>query len=132
MDKIDFEQYSQNISKAPLTESNAVGSDIDTDDTWKIVTENLRMVLDRVEYDSWFAGTYLERVQNGVATISCSNEFKRETILKDYNKFLQSCLTKATGQNLQIEIVVKSDGSSEPKERYKFLHKSGNAVVDLF
>jgi len=132
MDKIDFEQYSQNVLKPSLSNTEVENSNIDVDDTWKIVTENLRMVLDRVEFDSWFAGTYLERVQNGVATISCSNEFKRETILKDYNKFLQSCLTKATGQNLQIEIVVKSGESEEPKERYKFLHKTGNAVVDLF
>ena len=132
MDKIDFEKYAQSIPKAEVTVETQGTPDIDADDIWKIVTENLRMVLDRVEYDSWFAGTHLERIQNGVATLSCSNEFKRETILKDYSKFLGSCLTKATGQNLQIEILVKPQESKEPKERYKYASNTGNPVIDLF
>jgi chromosomal replication initiator protein len=132
MDKIDFEKYADNIPKLEIREGEISIQDIDTDDVWKIVTENLRMVLDRVEYDSWFAGTYLEKVQNGVATISCSNEFKREAILRDYNKFLQSCLTKATGQNLQIEMIVKASEAKEPRERYKFVTNTGNPIMDLF
>ncbi len=132
MDKIDFEKYADSIPNAEIKEGTILNQDLDVDDVWKIVNENLRMVLDRVEYDSWFSGTYLESIQNGVATFSCSNEFKRETILKDYNKFLQSCLTKATGQNLQIEIVIKSTESKEPKERYKFVTNTGNPVIDLF
>lgn len=129
MDKIDFEQYLENIPKPQLNNEEYINQDFDTDDIWKIVTENLKMVLDRVEYDSWFDGTYLEKIQNGVAVISCSNEFKRQTILRDYNKFLQSCLTKATGQNLQVEITVKANNTKE--ERYKFVKEDGNPV-DLF
>ena len=132
MDKIDFEKYAESIPKPEIRTDTQPQQDIEVDDVWKIVTENLRMVLDRVEYDSWFAGTHLERVQNGVATLSCSNDFKRETILKDYNKFLQSCLTKATGQNLQIEIVVKQQEQSSPKERYRYATKTGNPIIDLF
>ncbi len=132
MDKIDFEQYTDTLTKPTISNIESSTEEMDLEDIWKIVIENLRMVLDRVEYDSWFADSYLERVQNGVATISCSNDFKRETILKDYSKFLQSCLKKATGQNLQIEIVVKSGISKKPKERYKFVSNTGNPVVDLF
>jgi len=76
MDKIDFEQYLENIPKPQMQAEQDTASQLDTDDVWKIVTENLKMVLDRVEYDSWFDGTYLERIQNGVAVISCSNEKK--------------------------------------------------------
>lgn len=132
MDKIDFEKYVESIPKPEIKSNDTFQADIDTDDIWKIVTENLRMVLDRVEYDSWFAGTYLERIQNGVATISCSNEFKRQAIIKDYNKFLQSCLTKATGQNLQIEMIVKQVETKEPKERYKFVTNTNNPIINLF
>ncbi len=132
MDKIDFEKYSESIPKGEFTNVENVSVNTDVNDIWKIVTENLRMVLDRVEFDSWFAGTHLERIQSGVATLSCSNDFKRETILKDYNKFLQSCLTKATGQNLQIEIVVKQDDNQTPKERYKYASNSNSPVMDLF
>jgi hypothetical protein len=87
MDKIDFEQYSENIPKPQMQTEQDTDSQLDTDDVWKIVTENLKMGLDRVEYDSWFDGTYLERIQNGVEVISCSNEFKRQTILRDYGSF---------------------------------------------
>ncbi|HNR29057.1 MAG TPA: chromosomal replication initiator protein DnaA [Candidatus Dojkabacteria bacterium] len=132
MDKIDFEQYLENIPKPQMQAEQDTASQLDTDDVWKIVTENLKMVLDRVEYDSWFDGTYLENIQNGVAVISCSNEFKRQTILRDYSKFLQSCLTKATGQNFQIEIIVKADNTQKEKERYKFVKKDTTQPVDLF
>lgn len=132
MDKIDFEKYAESIPKPEIGTDTEYKQEIDVDDIWKIVTENLKMVLDRVEYDSWFAGTHLERVQNGVATLSCSNEFKRETILKDYNKFLQSCLTKATGQNLQIEIIVKQEEQKEKRERYRYASNTGNPIIDLF
>lgn len=132
MDKIDFEQYAQSIPKPVITDSFTTSEELDTEDVWKIVTENLRMVLDRVEFDSWFADAYLERIQNGVATLSCSNDFKRETILKDYNKFLQSCFTKATGQNLQIEIIVKPSASKKEMERYKFASSGQAPAVDLF
>ena len=131
MDKIDFEQYLENIPKPQMQAEQDTASQLDTDDVWKIVTENLKMVLDRVEYDSWFDGTYLENIQNGVAVISCSNEFKRQTILRDYSKFLQSCLTTATGQNFQIEIVVKTDNSQKEKERYKFVKKDTTQPVNL-
>jgi chromosomal replication initiator protein len=132
MDKIDFEKYASSISKVEKDTSSKESIDLENEDVWKIVTENLRLVLDRVEYESWFADTYLESIQNGVATLSCTNEFKRETILKDYNKFLQSCLTKATGQNLQIDIKIKNNKKEIPKERYKFVGKSANPVIDLF
>jgi len=64
MDKIDFEKYADGIPRAEIKEGTIPNQDIDVDDIWKIVNENLRMVLDRVEYDSWFAGTYLESIQN--------------------------------------------------------------------
>ena len=65
MDKIDFEKYAESIPKPEIRTDTQPQQDVEVDDVWKIVTENLRMVLDRVEYDSWFAGTHLERVQNG-------------------------------------------------------------------
>jgi len=134
MDKIDVEKYSNSISipKPDISSQQTNESNLDSEDIWKIVTENLKLVLDKVEYESWFADTYLEKIQNGVATLSCSNEFKRETILKDYNKFLQSCLTKATGQNLQIEIHIKNNKEEKPQQRYKFVGKKGNPIIDLF
>ena len=41
MDKIDFEQYSENIPKPQMQTEQDTDFQLDTDDVWKIVTENL-------------------------------------------------------------------------------------------
>jgi chromosomal replication initiator protein len=130
MDKIDIEKYAENVPDIQVESTPT--DNLDIDDIWKIVIENLRIVLDRVEYESWFADTKLLKIQNGIATISCSNDFKRNTIHTDYSKFLQSCLIKATGQNLQIEIIVKNNGQNQKKDRYKYVSTAQNPIVDLF
>ncbi len=40
MDKIDFEQYLENIPKPQMQAEQDTASQLDTDDVWKIVTEN--------------------------------------------------------------------------------------------
>lgn len=132
MDKIDFENYIDGVAKPTTGASEQSYQEIDTDDVWKIVSENLRMVLDKVEYKSWFGDTYLESISNGVATFSCSSEFKKGTIQRDFKNLLQNCLLKATGQNLQIEFLLKSLPVQEKtKNRYEFV-KPVNENIDLF
>lgn len=132
MDKIDFENYIDGVAKPRIGESEQSYQDIDTDDVWKIVSENLRMALDKVEYKSWFGDTYLEGINNGVATLSCSSEFKKGTIQRDFKNLLQRCLLKATGQNLQIEFLLKSLPVQEKsKNRYEFVNPV-NENIDLF
>lgn len=134
MDKIDFEKYITEMPKPNMESTTSTVEDFNTEDIWKIVSENLKMVLDRVEYNSWFSDTYLEDIRNGVATLSCSSEFKRGTILRDYSKFLQSCLTRATGQNLQLEILIKSSGikRKDTQDRYEFVSTPQQSSVTLF
>jgi chromosomal replication initiator protein len=133
MDKIDLEKYLENIPKPDLNNSDNEVEDFDPDDVWKIVSENLRMMLDKIEYKSWFGDTYLERIQNGTAVLSCSSEFKKGTISRDYKRVLQQCLLKATGQNLQIEIFIKSKDVEvkEKKDRYEFVNPEPSNI-DLF
>lgn len=131
MDKIDFDKFIEGIPKPNITDSR-VGNveEIDTDDVWKIVSENLRMALDKVEYKSWFGDTYLENINSGVATFSCTSEFKKSTIQRDFKNLLQSCLLKATGQNLQIEFFIKTS-TNRKENRYEFV-KPANENIDLF
>ncbi len=133
MDKIDFEKYMDSVKKPNIEEGRVESFEsMDNDEIWKIVSENLRMVLDKVEYKSLFADTYLERIDNGVATFSCTSEFKRGLIQNDYKNLLQRCLLKATGQNLQIDFFIKSSIEERRKEnRYQFLN-TDNQNIDLF
>jgi chromosomal replication initiator protein len=133
MDKINFENYTDQITKPTMVTQNAVENQLDNEDVWKIVSENIRMVIDKVEYQSWFGDTFLEDINNGVASISCSSDFKKSTILRDYNKVLQQCLLKATGQNLQLEISIRKSESKEPKSKYEFVQRESlNQNIDLF
>ncbi|MGI6423328.1 MAG: chromosomal replication initiator protein DnaA [Candidatus Dojkabacteria bacterium] len=128
MDKIDFEKYESVLPK-PRIEEREYEEEIDIDDTWKIVSENLRMALKKVDYNAWFADTYLERVQNGVATLSTSNEFKKITIEKNFKSLLKKYLLQSTGQNLEIEILVKSEPKEDRREsRYEYLEQKGKEV----
>ena len=133
MDKIDFEKYKGDLPKPDLKESTSLESNIDTEDTWKIVSENLRMVLEKVDYNSWFSDTYLEDIRNGVATFSCKNDFQKLTIEKNFRSLLKRCLLQATGQNMEIEILVKSIEQKEekPKDRYAYYERE-NRGMDLF
>ncbi len=134
MDRIDFEKYTESIPKPEISASRASSvNDVDIDDVWKIVSENLRMSLDKVEYKSWFGDTYLEDINSGVAIFSCTSEFKKGTIQRDFKNLLQSCLLKATGQNLQIEFMIKSSvgNQNEKKNRYEFARPEVENI-DLF
>ncbi|NLZ24587.1 chromosomal replication initiator protein DnaA [Candidatus Dojkabacteria bacterium] len=130
MDKIDIEKYSKSIPEVMIEED--ISNSTNVNDVWKIVTENLRIVLDSVEYKSWFSDTQLLTIQNGIATVSCSNEFQRNTILSDYGKFLQNCFLKATGENLKVELVVKENGNEKKEDRYKYIEESDSPMGDLF
>ena len=57
MDKIDIEKYSKSMPEVVIEED--ISNSTDVNDVWKIVTENLRIVLDSVEYKSWFSDTQL-------------------------------------------------------------------------
>jgi len=134
MNKIDFENYIDNIPKPKIDSGTEFEQKVDIDDVWKIVSENLRMVLDKVEYKSWFGDTYLEEISNGVAIFSCTSEFKKGTIQRDFKNLLQRCLLKATGQNLQIDFLIKASVKEEKiKNRYEFVNSNGqNVNIDLF
>lgn len=134
MDKVDFEKYIDSIPKPDInSKAETPVEQFDCDDIWKIVSENLRLVMDKVEYQSWFGDTYLESIKNGVASISCTSEFKKTTILRDYQRVLQQCITKATGQNLQLEIYIRSTTQVSKKDKYEFHNPSvQTSNIDLF
>lgn len=133
MDKANFENHINQIPKPTMENQSNLTNLFNHEDVWKIVSENMRMVIDKVEYQSWFGDTFLEDINNGVASISCSSEFKKSTILRDYNRVLQQCLLKATGQNLQIEINIRRVEPTTSKSKYEFVNREGSDQnIDLF
>ena len=99
MNKADFEGYFKNIQQNSL---------VDTDDLWKMTKEHLKLMLGNRIFLSLFTGIYIEDVNNGVVQFSCNADYKREKILRDYRASLKQALRKASGQNYEVEINLKS------------------------
>jgi chromosomal replication initiator protein len=134
MDKIDLKQYMDGFPKPSVKEKANTGHVFDTDEVWKIVSENLRLSLGHRDYSAWVDGMYLEKIENGVAVFSCSEQFKKERILKNHIRLFKKYLLDATGENLAISIEVKPSGikKSIKKIQYEYHDPTGGESLDLF
>lgn len=74
---------------------------INLSEAWKIACENIRLYLSKRDYDSWFSNTILEKIDNGIAEISCDQAFKREWLEMYHRAIIRRALLSATGQNLE-------------------------------
>lgn len=132
MEKFDPEKYIDNLPR-PNIQSNRVENDnsIDIEEVWKIASEILRTVIDKLEYKSWFTNVYLEDIRNGIAVFSCPNEFNRRRIEENYASLLKNTMLKASGQNLELEFVIKMSSEENKKNRYKYAQQE-TQKIDLF
>jgi chromosomal replication initiator protein len=81
---------------------------------------------------SLFTGIYIEDVNNGVVQFSCNADYKREKILRDYRASLKQALRKASGQNYEVEINLKSSVKEKQKSKYEYHDPNENRPMDLF
>jgi chromosomal replication initiator protein len=123
MNKADFEGYFKNIQQNSL---------VDTDDLWKMTKEHLKLMLGNRIFLSLFTGIYIEDVNNGVVQFSCNADYKREKILRDYRASLKQALRKASGQNYEVEINLKSSVKEKQKSKYEYHDPNENRPMDLF
>ncbi|MCC7289715.1 chromosomal replication initiator protein DnaA [bacterium] len=99
---------SADIEKPNLKAAKTPQNTFDIDDIWKIVSENIRLYISKREYDSWFGGVYLSKIENGMAEISCDQGFKREWLEMYHRAVIRKSLLSATGQNLELVFTVRS------------------------
>lgn len=78
------------------------------DEVWKIASENIRLYITKREFDSWFKGSYLSKLENGVAEISCDQGFRREWLEMYHRSTIRKSLVEATGQNFDVVFSVRS------------------------
>ena len=134
MDKINFGQYTDSFPKPLINgDINSVGNSFNIDEIWKIVSENLRLSLGHRDYSAWVEGMYLEKIENGVATFICHEQFKKERVLKNHIRLFEKCLLDATGENLTVFIEVKtSHVKREKKVQYEYHDPLDGSHMDLF
>lgn len=116
-----------NDIQKPSLETENTQVSFNLDDVWKIASENIRLYVSKREFDSWFKGVYIEKIENGMAEISCDQGFKREWLETYHRGLIKRSLLSATGQNLEIVISVRSSIKKNSREQ----EGNGN-VVSIF
>ena len=86
---------------------------LDVDQAWKIACENIRLYMSKREFASWFGNTYLAKVDNGIAEISCDSSYKREWIESYHKSLVRKALLSATGQNFELVFSIRKNPSKE-------------------
>ncbi|HQG57977.1 MAG TPA: chromosomal replication initiator protein DnaA [Candidatus Dojkabacteria bacterium] len=97
----------------------------DVDEIWKVVKEQLRLYLSETSVKTWYPNVFLEKIEAGIAEISCDTQYKREWIDANNRAILKKILYSATGQNLDIMLTLRSavrhnirQGENESESNY--------------
>lgn len=81
---------------------------VNTDETWKIVLEQIRLHITPQNFSAWFKNTSLSNIENGLATVECANNFAKEWIETNHLKLLTTILRNVSKQEVDIVLVVKT------------------------
>ncbi|KKR06496.1 MAG: Chromosomal replication initiator protein DnaA [candidate division WS6 bacterium GW2011_GWF2_39_15] len=107
------------ILKPEISEKRDVAPNtakFDIDEIWKIVCENVRLYISPRDYKTWFKGVFLEKVENGIAELSCDRSFQREYLEQYHRGLITRSLSQATGQRIELTIKIRSSvNNSTPK-----------------
>lgn len=109
--KPDFTGITQDTSSPTLYDQDQY----DPDELWKIVKEYLRMNISQREITVWYTDVYLEKLENGVATLSCDNSMKREWIESNHKSFIRNKLEELIGYKPDLMITIRTSANSKKK-----------------
>jgi chromosomal replication initiator protein len=126
MDKVDFENYKEDLPKPNISNTSISTQDsFDPDDTWRAVKELVRMKINDKNFKAWFNNAYIEDISNGVVEFSCANDVQKTTIINDYLQTLKECLQQTTGMNFMVNINTREEDDTDSKEnKYEYYNVS--------
>jgi chromosomal replication initiator protein len=138
MNKVDIENYKDSLPKPNISNTSVqTGGNLDPDDIWKSVKEQIRLKIDNRNFKTWFNGAYIEDISNGVVEFSCANDVQKDTIARDYLNTLKESIEKTTGMNMMINLNCRNDnqeGKKKGKYEYYYApkHQDDETSKDLF
>lgn len=111
MERADFKGQFDTIP-APVISADVPVQNLekkfDVDEVWKSVKEQLRLYISETSIKTWYPNVYLEKIEAGIAEISCDTQYKREWIDTNNRAILKKLLLSTTGQNLEIVVILSS------------------------
>ncbi len=78
------------------------------DSLWKTALEQLQIKISPAAYQTWFAKTSLESVNNNIATIGCPSTYIKKRLEKKYKPQIKEVLKSLTNTALQLDFVIKN------------------------
>lgn len=93
------------LDKALSSQTNI---SFDSNSIWKSVKEQLRLFLSKSSFDTWYSQVTLDKIEDGIAYLSCDSEYKRTWIEQNTRNILTKLLSEATSTQINVIFSVKS------------------------
>jgi chromosomal replication initiator protein len=127
MNKVDIENYKENLPQPSISNSSISSQDnFDPDETWKSVKELMRIKINDRNFKTWFSNTYIEDISNGVVDFSCTSDVQKNTIVGDYLQILKECIQQATGMNFMINVNIRDEKENKKQKTYEYYNANEN------
>ena len=133
MEKLDFKTKSDNLPQPEIVQKGIVSSKKETasnskesnsnndpDEVWKILKEQLRMHVSERDMNIWYKNVYLEKIENGVAELSCKSSLEREWIESNHRAFLRNKIEEVIGYKPDLIVSIRSSAPSSQSQKDKY------------
>ncbi|MDO8594636.1 MAG: chromosomal replication initiator protein DnaA [bacterium] len=94
----------------------------DTKQLWESALTEIELSVSKANFTTWFKGTAISRVEEGVVHLSVPNTFVKDWLLNKYHKFILRSLRNLSEQVRALEYVVSKD---DPRKRDTSSPKTG-------
>lgn len=101
------------------------------DELWRAVLGQVELSISKANFITWFKGTTILSIENGVVTIAVSNGFAKEWLENKYNLYILKAL-KSLSQESITEIHCSIIQNNEIKKQNKIIVNSIDAVKPFF
>lgn len=108
-----------------------INSTHDPDEIWKLVFEYLRMGNSERTMKAWYSDVYIEKIENGVVMISCSNPIAQEWIQSNHQTLIKKKIENLVGYNVELMFMIRSsvkhlEGNDSKDDKYEY-HDPSNS-----
>lgn len=90
---------------------------MENDKLWQTALGEFEVTLSRANYTTWFKGSFIASIENGVATIGIPNNFSKEWLRKKFHDQITPTLNRLTdGQVTSVEYIIANKGDTLIKD----------------
>ena len=82
---------------------------MDISTIWNMFLEKIKNELDPILYETWFAETRLESLENGIAKVIVPLPVHKKHLKENYNDIVEEIFTDITGTNFKFEYLLEEE-----------------------